>query len=82
MIYNSFSKNNFERRQINRAYYSLNMEMLDWFRFFLGACMLCYGSWTDFKTRRVPNQNWLIFGTLASILLIYEFYTFWMLESI
>ena len=50
------------------------MEMLDWFRFFLGTCMLCYGSWTDFKTRRVPNQNWLIFGTIASVLLIYEFF--------
>ena len=51
------------------------MELLDWVRFFLGAMMLCYGSWTDLKTRRVPNQVWIIFGGLASLLLIYEFST-------
>ena len=51
------------------------MELLDWIRFFLGAMMLCYGSWTDLKTRRVPNQVWIIFGGLASLLLIYEFST-------
>ena len=49
------------------------MELLDWVRFFLGAMMLCYGSWMDLKTRRVPNQVWIIFGGLASLLLIYEF---------
>ena len=49
------------------------MEILDWFRFFLGLGMLSYGSWTDFKTRRVPNQVWLISGSIASILLFYEF---------
>ena len=48
------------------------MELLDWIRFFLGASMLCYGSWTDLMTRRVPNQVWLVSGTLASLLLIYE----------
>ena len=51
------------------------MELLDWVRFFLGAIMLCYGSWTDLKTRRVPNQVWMIFGGAASLLLIYEFTT-------
>ena len=35
--------------------------------------MLGYGAWTDHKTRRVPNQTWLISGTLASVLLAYEF---------
>lgn len=49
------------------------MEILDWVRFFLGFGMLCYGSWTDLKTRRVPNQVWLISGSIASILLFYEF---------
>ena len=34
--------------------------------------MLGYGAWTDHKTRRVPNQTWLISGTIASILLAYE----------
>ncbi len=37
--------------------------------------MLSYGAWTDHKTRRVPNQTWLISGTLASVLLAYEFTT-------
>jgi len=35
--------------------------------------MLLYGSWTDLKTRRVPNQVWLISGSIASLLLFYEF---------
>ena len=51
------------------------MELLDWIRFFLGASMLCYGSWTDLMTRRVPNQVWLFSGSLASLLLIYEMST-------
>ena len=37
--------------------------------------MLGYGAWTEHKTRRVPNQTWLISGTLASVLLAYEFTT-------
>ena len=45
------------------------------FRFALGASMLGYGAWTDHKTRRVPNQTWLISGTIASILLAYELTT-------
>ena len=44
-------------------------------RFALGASMLGYGAWTDHKTRRVPNQTWLISGTIASILLAYELTT-------
>ena len=49
------------------------METLDLVRFFLGLSMLLYGSWTDLKTRRVPNQVWLISGSIASLLLFYEF---------
>ena len=37
--------------------------------------MLGYGAWTDHKTRRVPNQTWLVSGTIASVLLAYEFTT-------
>jgi len=37
--------------------------------------MLGYGAWTDHKTRRVPNQTWLISGTIASVFLAYEFTT-------
>ena len=51
------------------------MELLDSLRFVLGVSMLGYGAWTDHKTRRVPNQTWLISGTLASVLLAYEFTT-------
>ena len=51
------------------------MELLDSLRFVLGASMLGYGAWTDYKTRRVPNQTWLISGTIASVLLAYEFTT-------
>ena len=51
------------------------MEMLDLLRFFLGSAMLCYGSWTDLKTRRVPNEVWLVSGSIASALLIYDLST-------
>ncbi len=51
------------------------MEMLDLLRFSLGSAMLCYGSWTDLKTRRVPNEVWLISGSIASVLLIYDLST-------
>ena len=51
------------------------MEMLDLLRFFLGSAMLCYGSWTDLKTRRVPNEVWIISGSIASVLLIYDLST-------
>ena len=48
------------------------MESLDWIRFLAGLLMLCYGSWTDLKTRRVPNQVWIVSGGFASLLLIFE----------
>ena len=44
-------------------------------RFILGSAMLCYGSLTDLKTRRVPNEVWLISGSIASALLIYDLST-------
>ena len=50
------------------------MDGLDWPRFFLGFSVLLYASWTDLTTRRVPNQVWLISGSIASLLLIYEIY--------
>ena len=53
------------------------MELLDLSRFFLGAAMLCYGSWTDLTTRRVPNTVWLYSGSLASLLLIYDLSGWW-----
>ena len=53
------------------------MEPLDLSRFFLGAAMLCYASWTDLTTRRVPNEVWLYSGSLASLLLIYDLSGWW-----
>ena len=53
------------------------MEPLDLLRFFLGAAMLCYGSWTDLTTRRVPNTVWLYSGSLASLILIYDLSSWW-----
>ena len=50
------------------------MDGLDWPRFFLGFSVLLYASWTDLTTRRVPNQVWLISGSIALLLLIYEIY--------
>jgi len=53
------------------------MDGLDWSRFLIGAVMLCYGSWTDIKTRRVPNYVWLYSGSFAAILLIYDLSGWW-----
>ena len=39
--------------------------------------MLSYGSWTDLKTRRVPNWVWIYGGSFGSLLLIYEVSSIW-----
>ena len=53
------------------------MELLDFFRFVIGASMLGYGAWSDYKIRRVPNQVWLFSGSIAALLLIYELSDWW-----
>ena len=54
-----------------------NMTNLDILRFLIGIVMLSYGSWTDLKTRRVPNWVWIYGGSFGSLLLIYEVNSIW-----
>jgi len=54
-----------------------NMTELDILRFLIGTAMLSYGSWLDFKTRRVPNSVWIYGGILGSLLLIYDVSKIW-----
>ena len=53
------------------------MAEIDIFRFLVGLAMLSYGSWLDFKTRRVPNFVWIYGGILGSLLLIYDTSKIW-----
>ena len=53
------------------------MDSIDILRFLIGFVMLSYGSWSDFKTRRVSNLVWVYGGILGSLLLIYEVYSIW-----
>ena len=54
-----------------------NMTNLDILRFLIGIVMLSYGSWTDLKTRRVPNWVWIYGGSSGSLLLVYEVNSIW-----
>ena len=53
------------------------MVEFDILRFLIGLVMLSYGSWLDFKTRRVPNYVWIYGGILGSLLLIYDIFKIW-----
>jgi len=53
------------------------MSSIEILRFLIGFVMLSYGSWSDFKTRRVSNLVWVYGGILGSLLLIYEVYSIW-----
>ena len=53
------------------------MSDLDVLRFLIGLVMLSYGSWLDFKTRRVPNYVWIYGGIVGSLLLIYDISKIW-----
>ena len=53
------------------------MADIDILRFLIGIVMLSYGSWLDFKTRRVPNYVWIYGGILGSLMLIYEVSKIW-----
>ena len=55
----------------------INMDSIDMLRFLIGFVMLSYGSWSDFKTRRVSNLVWIYGGILGSLLLIYEVNSIW-----
>ena len=53
------------------------MSSIEILRFLIGFVMLSYGSWSDFKTRKVSNLVWIYGGILGSLLLIYEVYSIW-----
>ena len=53
------------------------MAEFDILRFLIGLVMLSYGSWLDFKTRRVPNYVWIYGGIFGSLLLIYDISKIW-----
>ena len=48
---------------------------LDIIRLILGVAILSYASFTDIKTRRASNLNWLILGGAGAILLAIQYFT-------
>ena len=48
---------------------------LDIARFIVGVIILGYASFTDIKTRRASNLNWLIMGSAGAILLVIQHFT-------
>ncbi len=48
---------------------------IDIIRLFVGVSILGYASYTDIKTRRASNMNWLIMGLFGSVLLLLEYLT-------
>jgi len=48
---------------------------LDIIRLIVGIAVLSYASYTDIKTRRASNINWLIMGGIGGILLIIQYFT-------
>jgi preflagellin peptidase FlaK len=48
---------------------------LDIIRLIVGVSVLSYASYTDIKTRRASNINWLIMGGIGGILLVVQYFT-------
>ena len=48
---------------------------LDITRLFVGIIILGYASFTDIKTRRASNLNWLVMGAIGGILLVIQYFT-------
>jgi len=48
---------------------------LDITRLFVGIAILGYASYTDIKTRRASNLNWLVMGAIGGILLAIQYFT-------
>ena len=48
---------------------------LDIARLIIGVAILGYASFTDIKTRRASNINWLIMGSAGAILLVIQYFT-------
>jgi len=51
-------------------------EMLSWARIIVTLVFLCYASWSDFKTREVSNNVWIIFAPIAFLLTAAQFLFF------
>ncbi|MCK4996572.1 MAG: prepilin peptidase, partial [Thermoplasmatales archaeon] len=49
--------------------------ILDLLRLFIGLIILSYASYTDIKTRKASNINWLIMGGIGGILLVVQYFT-------
>ncbi len=51
-------------------------EILSWTRIILSLIFLAYASWSDFKTREVSNNVWLIFAPITFLLTFAQFLFF------
>ena len=49
--------------------------LLDFARLIVGAIILFYASYTDIKTRKASNMNWIILGIVGAVLLIIQYFT-------
>lgn len=51
-------------------------EMLSWARIIVSLSFLAYASWSDFKTREVSNNVWIVFAPIAFLLTFAQFLFF------
>ena len=51
------------------------VEILNLIRLLVGVIILSYASYTDIKTRRASNMNWVIMGAIGAILLLIQYFT-------
>ena len=51
------------------------VQYLDIIRFITGVLILFYASYTDIKTRKASNINWLLMGGIGGILLLVQYLT-------
>ena len=49
--------------------------ILDIIRLITGVAILSYASYTDIKTRKASNINWLVMGGIGGILLVVQYFT-------
>ena len=50
-------------------------QILDIIRLITGVAILSYASYTDIKTRKASNINWLVMGGIGGILLLVQYFT-------
>jgi preflagellin peptidase FlaK len=48
--------------------------IMDVLRVFLGIVLLCFASYTDFKTRRVKNEVWMLMGFVGGVILLIQMF--------